>query len=94
MLAEVSTEPFCTNTVSLPDPVVSFSIRGQPVSDTMMKDMLLSLGASLQKDMMSCIQQTRLELQDLGDRVDHVDFNDNYNTLVDAHTAQSEDISW
>lgn len=49
--------------------------------------------------MMSCIQHTRLELQDLGDRVDHFersmsDFTDNYNTLVDAHTAQSKDISW
>lgn len=99
MLTEVSTDNECASTASMPDPIIVFPMSGQPVSDTMMKDMPLSLRESLQKDMMACIQQTKFEIQELGERVDHVDrsmcdFADNYNTLVDTHTAQAEDISW
>lgn len=98
MPTKVGAETECAPTVSTPDPVTSFLTSGQPVSHTMM-DMLLSLRAFLQKDMMACIQQTKFELQELGERVDHVerskcDFTDNYNTLVDGPTAQSEDVTW
>lgn len=61
--------------------------------------MLISLRASLQADMLACIHQSLLELRKLADHVDFVewsmdDFTANYNTLVEAHAIQSEDIAW
>lgn len=81
------------------DPIAAFPTSDQPVSDTVLKDMLLSLRAPLQADMVSCMAQHKVEIQELGERVDHVentlsDFTEDYNTLVDAYSAQHEDISW
>lgn len=44
------------------DPIAEFPTSGQPVSDTVLKDMLLSLRASLQADLMNCIAQHKLEI--------------------------------
>lgn len=64
------------------------------MSDTMLKDMLLLLSASLQADMMHYMHQSKLELQELGDQVDNAEcsmcnFTANYNT----HTQLNLKIS-
>lgn len=38
------------------DLFASFSTPGQPVTDTVLKDMLLSLRSSLQADMLTCLR--------------------------------------
>lgn len=77
------------------NPIAAFPNNGQPVSDTKPKEK--PLRASLQSDLLTCLNQQRAEIQDLGDWVDHIetalsDFTENYNTLVDAHSAQGEYI--
>lgn len=50
---EVGTPQTATHPpVDHPDPIASFPTSGQPVSDSVMKNMLLSLPASLQADML------------------------------------------
>lgn len=61
--------------------------------------MLLSLRASLQADLFYCCHEGKTEVQDLGDSLDHVEdkmgeYVTSFNTLVDAHEAQKEDLTW
>lgn len=99
MQGEAGSEAYPPPLTPTVDPIVAFPTTGQPVSDTMLKDMLLSLRASLQVGILTCINQHIAEIQERGDWVDHVEnsltkFTENYNTLVDSHTAQTEDITW
>lgn len=48
------------------DPITFFPTTGQPVSDSTLKDMLLSLRVSLQADMLSCIHGFQKDLKMLG----------------------------
>lgn len=80
-----------------PDPIAILPTAGQPVSDTISKDILLSLCSSLHSDMLLCVQQ--LKVKELGERVDRVEtsmnkFTMSFSTMVDAHSAHSKDISW
>lgn len=64
-----------------------------------MKDILVSLHSSLHSDMMCCIQNFKAEMGELGGRVDHVEkkmgeFASSYNSLVDAHNEQSDQVDW
>lgn len=54
------------------EPIASFPTADQPVSDTMLKGMLLSLHLSLQADMMSGLHKYVADIQELGERVSHV----------------------
>lgn len=57
------------------DPIASFPTSGQPISDTMLKDMLLS--------------QCQADVQAMGERINHIDsamgeYSVSFNKLVDA----------
>lgn len=72
------------------DPIASFPTSEQLISDTTVKDMLLSLRASLQSNLLVGLHHCRAGVHELGDRVDQVeelmsDFASSFNTMVDAH---------
>lgn len=61
--------------------------------------MLISLRSSLQTDIVKGINHCHKEVQAIGIRVYRVEqqmdeFSSTYNTMVDAHAAQREDIAW
>lgn len=81
------------------DPIAAFPTSDRPVSDTVLKEMLLSLKASLHADMTAGINHCQREVQALGIRVDHIeqrmsDFTSSFNTMVDAHSNHAEEIAW
>lgn len=47
----------------VPDPIAGFPTSGQPVSDTVLKDMLMSLRSSLHHDMLHTVKQCQAEVQ-------------------------------
>lgn len=56
----------------LNNPIVTFPTSDRPVSDTVLKEMLLSLKASLQADMTAGINNCQREVQAIGGRADHI----------------------
>lgn len=87
------------DTRELVDPFTAFPTTGKPVSDTTLKDMLVSLRSSMHTDMMQCVHNFKSELGAIGGRVDHIedkmgDFAASHNTLIDAHNDQSDEITW
>lgn len=81
------------------DPFASFGTSDLPVSDTMLKRMVTSLKELLQHNMKSCFHRIQAGIQDLGDRVDHVedkmcDYAESFNTVVEAHSAHEEKLAW
>ena len=48
----------------------TFPTAGQPIIDSTMKDMLITLQGALQHDMSSFMEQTKVEMEALGNRVD------------------------
>lgn len=49
-----------------PDPIAVFPTTGQPIPDTALKEMLLSLRAYIQSDGLSGLQQHKAEVHELG----------------------------
>lgn len=81
------------------DPIAAFPTSNSPISDTVLKEMLLSLRSSLQSDMVADINKCTKEFQAPRLRVDHVEskmeeYTSSYNVMVEAHTAQGEDLAW
>lgn len=61
--------------------------------------MLWTLRASLPSDMKACFHKFTAEIQDLGDRVNHLEDGMSacvayFNTMVDAHNKYSDKINW
>lgn len=54
---------------AVPDAIASFPTTGQPITYGTPKDILLSLRASMQSDLLSGLHQYRAEVQELGERV-------------------------
>lgn len=54
-------------------PIAAFPTSDRPVSDTVLKEMLLSLKASLHADMTVGINHCQREVQALSSRVDHIE---------------------
>lgn len=80
------------------DPIAQFPATGQPLSDVTLKDMLMSLRASIQTNMVTCIQQCRAEVQEIGEHVHKAEnkmseFTTLFNVRVDYHTSQQEVIA-
>lgn len=98
---EVS-EPPGNNTAQaqqMTDPIEDFPTADRPISDIVLKEMLISLRSSLQSDMVKGINQCHKEVQAIGVILDRVEqqmeeYSSTYNTMVDTHAAQGEDISW
>lgn len=82
-----------------PDPLEGFPTSGQPVSDTVLKEMLMSLRSSLHQDMLQTVQKCQAEVHSLGERVNQIEITldshaSSFNAMVDAHANQSDDVSW
>lgn len=76
-------------TADIPDPIAGIPTSGQSVSDTVLKGMLMSLRSSLHNDLLSTVSKCH----------DHIEqamreYSIAYNTLVDAHSAHSDEMLW
>lgn len=84
------------DTRELVERIEDFPIKGQPIMDTTLKEMLVSLRGTLDMDLMSLVSQIKGEVSELGGRVHHVkskmgDFATSNNELVDAHNEREEE---
>lgn len=87
------------DTSELPDSIIGIPILNQPVLDTTLKDMLISLRSTIHTDMMACIRQFSPDLTAVEDRVDHVEtkmgeYATTINDLIDAHDTVEEEQNW
>lgn len=67
------------------------------MSESTLKDMLVSLWAFLHADLMECVTNFKSEVQELGGRVDHIEhkmgeFAASHNILIDAHSEQDDEM--
>lgn len=74
-----------------------YPTANQPISDTTLKDMLVSLRGSLHRDMISMVIQNRAKVDAIGERVDRVEnkmgeYAEAHNELVDAHNSPEEEM--
>lgn len=81
---------------SLQSSIAAIPTSGQPVLDTTMKDMLLSLQSSLMTNLSSLIHKFSTDMRD---RVQYMEnkmeeFTDTVNDLVDAYMVQKDDTMW
>lgn len=60
------------NTRELVNTINAFPTENQPISDTTLKDMLVSLRSLLHVDMMESMSNFKAEVRELGRRTDHV----------------------
>lgn len=84
--------------LTIQDPIASYPTADIPLSDTLLKEMLLSLREALHTDMSALVKQCRHEVQHVGQRVDHIEntmsaYSQSFNQLLDSHTAQNEEIT-
>lgn len=71
--------------------------HNQPLMDTVLKEMLVSLRSSLQFNMISCVHKFSTELQSVSTRVIHIetkmgDYAATINDQVDANDSKEDDI--
>lgn len=85
------------DTREMPDSIETFPTQNQPVMDTVLKDMLMSLRSTIQTDMASCMSRFTKDIQAIGDRVDHVEvkmYAHTINDLVDAYEEKEGENEW
>lgn len=87
------------DTRELLDSIEEFPTTGQPVLDTVMKDMLMSLRSSLQADMMEFMRRFNKKLNKVESRVEHIETKmgevaTTINDLVDASEDKDEEMDW
>lgn len=75
----------------------AFPTVGQPILDSALKDMLITLRGALQHDMSNFMKQTNKEIAAIGDRVDYIenklsDYALAYNEVVDTHDNLADKI--
>lgn len=68
----------------------NYPTTGQPISDMMLKDMMVLLRDLLHSDILSIFTQLKADIEAIGERVDHVEskmgqFAVAHNELLDAH---------
>lgn len=69
-----------------------FATTGQLLSDTVLRDMLVTFQGSLHRDTMTCISHMKFDVTVIGDRVNHIEdkmgeFTTAHNELVDAYNV-------
>ena len=87
------------DTRELPDSIATFPTSNQPVMDTVLRDMLVTLRSSIQADMINCMHKVSGELREVEGRVEHIEtkmgeYASTINSLVDANEAQEENSEW
>lgn len=75
----------------------AFSAVGQPILDSIHKDMLITIREALQHAMASFMKQTNNETKAIGNRVDHIgnklgNYTQAHNEVVDSHENLAEEI--
>lgn len=85
------------DTRELPDSIEVFPTSNQPVLDTVLKEMVVSLRSSLHSDMVSCMHKFSKDLISVSERVSHVEnkmgeYAVTINDLVDANDERDEEI--
>lgn len=85
--------------LNLQSSIAALPTSGQPVLDTTMKDMLLSLQSSLMVNFSTLIHKFTSEIQGMGERVQYIEHNIDkcttiVNDLIDAYKDQSNDNDW
>lgn len=85
------------DTRELQDSIIDFPTQNQPVMDTTLKDMLVSLRSTLHADMLAFTQQFKTEVAAVDSRVTHIEskmgeFTSTFNDLVDAHNERDDEI--
>lgn len=101
--SEVSHTPHMPVTLlkqNLPnDSITAFPTMGQPVIDTTLKDMLVSLRSSLQTDMLSIMQNIGHSLTLNEDRIIHIETNvsgitSTVNDIIDTQETHMQETKW
>lgn len=87
------------DTRELHDSILAFPTNDQPVLDTTLKDMLVSLRSTIHTDILSLMQQFKSDIGEVSDRVHHIenkmgDFATTFNELVDGHNERKDDFEW
>lgn len=85
------------DTRELQDSITDFPTLNQPVMDTTLKDMLVSLRSSLHADIMSITQQFKSEVSAVANRVSHIEikmgeFASTFNDMVDAYNDRDDEL--
>lgn len=85
--------------LNLQSSIAAFPTSGQPILNTTMKDMLLSLQSSLMANFSSLIHKFTSEMQCVGERVQYIEnrmdeCTTTVNDLIDAYKDQSDDNDW
>lgn len=78
-----------------PSPIATFPSANQPVLETTMKEMLISLQSSLYNDISSMFNKFSSQMHYMGQRVYHIkkqmgEMTETVNDLVDAHDHTRE----
>lgn len=81
----------------LPDSIDLFPTKNQPVIDTVLKEMLVSLRSSLHSDMISCVHKFSTEVQSVSARMTHIEtkmgeYANTTDDLVDANESKEDDL--
>lgn len=76
-----------------------YPTTNQPVMDTTLKDMLLSLRSTLQSDMLSFMQHFKQEVTTLGNHISQVESNmtacaTTVNDIIDTQSAHNDEHKW
>lgn len=79
------------------DKLLAFPTSGQPILDTDIKEMLLSLRGAIQQDVQSYMHKTNVAIEGIGVRIDDMenkmeDVADAHNELVDSHFELIEEL--
>lgn len=85
--------------LNLQSSIAAFPTSEQPVLDTTMKDMLLSLQSSLMINFSTLIHKFTSEIQGVGERVQYIEHKmdectTTVNDLIDAYKDQSDENDW
>lgn len=83
----------------MPESIESLPTQNQPVLNTVLKDMLLSLRSTIQTDTALCMHRFNRDIQVVGNRVDHIkvklgEYADTINYLVDAFDENEGENEW
>lgn len=83
--------------LSREDMLSDFPVADLTLSPALLKDMMLALRSSIQASLTSALSSHRTDIDNLGERVDHVEtklaeFSEAHNGLVDTHNSLEDDF--
>lgn len=96
-MAEEETDTSLNDTRELQDSILEFPTKNQPVIDTTLKDMLVSLRSTLHADILTLTSHFKTEMKAVNNRVTHIEhkmgeFAGAINEVIDAHNEKDDEI--